>query len=204
MTSLRVPFLVTVSATVGSGLIACGGEVVVQSGSGGSASTNTSANVTNGQTSAVSVGSGGSGGSTPNCPPEPPAYGSMSCADDVPTGTVCRYDVSCQSGSVDLQFVCGDFAWEMRPGQACTQPFDSCPSTDYYCDGEWVMPQGSNPPSPCPSTRPNGGEACFTGGMGGVWPACGYYCDDKSSWTVAVCDQPAPGQGAWLLSPCGS
>lgn len=202
MASLRVPFLVTVSATVGSGLVACGGEVVVQSGTGGSSSS-TSTNVTNGQTVSVSTVSVGSGGSAPSCPPEPPSFGSTSCTDEVPVGTVCRYDVSCQSGQVSLRFLCGEFAWEMVAGQACSQPFDSCPGTNYYCDGEWLLPQGSNPPSPCPSSRPSGGEACFSGGMGGVWPACGYYCDDMTSWTVAVCDEPSPGQGAWLLSPCG-
>ncbi len=198
MASLRVPFLVTVSATVGSGLVACGGEVVVQSGTGGSASTS-SASVSNGQgVTAVTAGVGG----TPTCPPEPPPYGSTGCTDDVVTGTVCRYDVACQSGQTSLEFVCGDFAWEMLPGQGCTQPFDSCPGTNYYCDGEWVLPQGSNPPSPCPSTQPEAGEQCFAGGMGGVWPACGYYCDDQTTWSVAVCDESSlPGQ--WVLSPCG-
>lgn len=183
---------------MGSGFVGCGGEVVVQSGTGGSSSTS-SASVSNGQNVAVTTGVGG----TSNCPPEPPPYGSTKCTDDVATGTVCRYDVSCQSGTTSLDLVCGDFAWEMLPGQGCTQPFDSCPGTDYYCDGEWLMPQGTNPPSPCPPTRPNSGEACFSGGMGGVWPACGYYCDDKSTWTVALCDETSPGSEQWLLSPCG-
>jgi hypothetical protein len=121
---------------------------------------------------------------------------------DVPVGTVCTYDVACQSGTRSLSLLCGEYSWEMAPGQLCTQSYDSCPDTDYYCDTEWLMPLGTNPPAPCPSTRPVDGEKCFSGGFGGVWPNCGYLCDDNATWTVAACEAPMPGpnpDGVWKL-----
>jgi hypothetical protein len=52
----------------------------------------------------------------------------------------------------------------------------------------------------CPVTPPPEGEACSTGGMGGVWEHCGYRCklgDPASPWTVATCSVPQ-GQGYWI------
>jgi len=190
----------TVSATVGSSLVACGGDVLVQSNGSGGASSSSATNgatVTSGQTTVASGVSVGSGGSSPGCPPEPPPYGSSACAGEVPVGTVCSYVVPCQSGERSLDFVCAEYSWEMVEGQACTLPFDSCPNTDFYCNGDWILPQGTNPPAPCPSTRPKTGEVCFSGGFG-IWPACGYYCDDKTTWTTAECVMPRQGvDGEW-------
>ena len=180
---LKVPFVVTIAAAAA----ACGGTAVVESGSGGSSSGNTTA-TTSGQTTATT-----GTGNTLECPASPPD-GYTQCD---PGPGVCTYDVACQSGTVALSFTCAEGWWEIQP-TACEQPYDSCPGTEYYCNGEWIMPQGTNPPSPCPDTAPLAGEPCFSGGMGGVWENCGYYCGPQagSAWTVASCPFDDP-ESVW-------
>jgi hypothetical protein len=196
--SLRLPFVVTVAATSAG---ACGGIAVVEtdpSGAGGSTSAGpTSTSAGNGTgSSAISASSAASTsivGTPTDCPATHP-QSFQQCT----SSSVCTYDVSCQSGIVSLSFVCGEYAWELLPG-SCTVPYDSCPGTDFYCDTSWSMPVGSNPPSPCPEVPPPPGEACFWGGMGGVWEHCGYRCqlgNPDSEWTIATCGGPAD-QSSW-------
>ncbi|MCE7888248.1 MAG: hypothetical protein DYH12_00850 [Sorangiineae bacterium PRO1] len=93
--------------------------------------------------------------------------------------------------------------WQIEP-KACdpAKPYDSCPNTDLYCgSGGWSIPQGTNPPSPCPSVPPKLGEQCYAGGFGGVWESCGYPCSTASGtsgWTVMKClYNPDGGPSAW-------
>jgi hypothetical protein len=182
---LRLPFVVTV-ATVS----ACAGKAIVdgeaQDGAGG-----TSASGSNGTTDAV-VGSTTTG-NDPQCPPSwPEPY--VECT---PSSSVCTYDVPCQSGTVAIGFQCVSGYWETAE-TPCTLPYDSCAGTDYYCDGSWWMPTGTNPPSPCPDAAPRPLEPCFTGDFGGVWENCGYYCSPGgSTWTIATCVAGPDGNGAW-------
>lgn len=202
MASLRTPFVVTVGSSALLG-VACGGNVVVDPGGSGGAGTSTattSSNATTGTGTAVVTSSSGTTmtttGPMPECPPELP-NGYTLC--DVPESVVCTYDVSCQSGNVALSFQCTDETWQVLP-QMCAQPYDSCPGTELYCSGQWLLPQGTNPPSPCPDTAPTAGATCFAGGFGGVWEQCGYPCDDSPNapWTVATCTSTDPNtDGMW-------
>src|SRR5690606_6694476 len=84
---------------------------------------------------------------------------------------------------------CTNGWWEIAP-QPCGFPYDSCPGTELYCDGQWWMPTGTNPPSPCAATIPDPGTPCYPGGMGGDWEHCGYACGpdpELSGWVVASC-----------------
>lgn len=197
---LRMPFLVTVSVSA----LACGGEVVLQEGAGGGASTSTSSAGGSIGTTGVSASSGEPSTGTgtvnpppPACPPEAPdAY--TSC--DLEPGQTCTYDVSCQSGLRTLSFRCGALGLYEFADQACEVPYDSCPGTEYYCDGTWWMPNSTNPPSPCPQDAPMGGDACLVGEMGGDWPYCGYACDGvdaSNGWTVLSCVGP-DGDQQWF------
>jgi hypothetical protein len=60
------------------------------------------------------------------------------------------------------------------------------------------MPQGTNPPSPCPPTQPVVGAECYSGGFGGVHEKCGYLCDPATGtgWTVMSCPI-ATAESAW-------
>lgn len=195
MARLSLPFVATVAATA-----ACGGTAIVDgdgsSGSGGdgAGTTTTSTTSTSGVGGATSVGSTGAGAGA-TCPAGPPD-GYTTCE---PNKALCLYDVACQSGTVTLEFGCLDGTWSIGP-DSCVEPYDSCPGTEYYCgeDG-WWMPFASNPPSPCPTEPPPEGQACFTGGMGGVWEQCGYRCDGApdGDWTIATCVQ-GPSGGAWV------
>lgn len=204
---LSKPFVLTLSVAA----FACGTEVVVFSpgGSGGATGSSTSSNGSTGSESVTSTGSGTTdvattsagpgGGDVPppvDCPADPPS-GYEACT--IEAGEQCVYDVACQSGVVELRFTCSadGYGWTVVD-QACAQPYDSCPGTELYCDGSWWQPTGTNPPSPCPSEPPQEFSACYTGGFGGVWENCGYYCDDQSTvWTVATCYGNANEEGVW-------
>lgn len=197
MASLRLPFVVTVGiSTLACGASACGGSATVEpdseggaTGSGGAGTGNGSGN--NGGAGTAGGGTGNVGGDTGTCPPSNPEP--FAQCDD---GSVCTYDVACESGPVALTFVCESSYWTIAP-QPCDQPFDHCDGTEYYCDDQWWMPTGTNPPSPCPPELPEAGTACTPGGMGGVWENCGYDVGDEC-WIVATCVSPDPGfEGAW-------
>jgi hypothetical protein len=204
MNSLRLPFVVTV---VGSA-IACGGTAVIDGDAGQGGATGSGASGS-GATGSGASGSGasGSGASGPGggvsiqCPSERPnPY--LECAE--PAGQRCSYEVKCQSGVVELEFECANGFWALAPTE-CRAPYDSCPGTEYYCDGQWWEPVGSNPPSPCPESAPPEGTPCYPGGMGGDWEHCGYLCaPEPSAWTVASCLPDATGQTTWQYDgACG-
>lgn len=181
--SLKLPFVMTVGVSTAA---ACGGNVYVQGdddGGGGSGGTTSSTTATN-TTGMTTTGTGTN--PPPPCPTEL-VDGYTPC--ELPEGTVCSYDVGCQSGIVSLSFACTGGWWEIVP-QACDFAYDSCPGTELYCDGQWWMPTGTNPPSPCPSSIPPEGSACYPGGMGGDWEHCGYACapdPESNGWVVASC-----------------
>lgn len=196
---LRVPFVVTVAAALMPA--ACSGSAVVDQGSGGSssgaqasqASTTDSSVTATSSTVAVSSSSG-----DPNCPGNAPG---LYAQCDASSQTVCTYMIACQSGSEVIGFICKDNYWAPAI-QPCDWEYDSCPGTDLYCtNGQWYMPEGTNPPSPCPSTAPEGGSECNAFDFGGTWGQCGYACDGKdasSGWIVATCgDNQNPGMWSY-------
>ncbi len=226
--ALRVPFVLTLAA-LAAAPVACGGDAEGGSGSaGGSGGTSGGTGGTSGSGTGGS-GSGGVGGNPPmpdgggsggaggapssDCPPQLPDVGQQ-CSVEVLQQTVCEYDVPCQSGSVKLGFRCtGDSTyaeWHVEPSQ-CGEQYDSCPGTQLYCDGTWWSPDGTNPPSPCPATRPAWGTECSTSSMGGVHASCGYRCGGTSTaWTIGTCiqqevaDAGVPPVGQWYWdSACG-
>jgi hypothetical protein len=194
----RIPFVVTVAAAGAVTSGACGGRVLIEptataAGSGGSVSPK---GVTAATAVATASSSSGTGGSDPGCPAELPIwYAGCKLGPEA----TCSYDVKCQSGWVTLSFGCTGNGWKVK-ATPCAYPYDSCPGTEFYCSGEWWMPEGTNPPSPCPEPRPKPGDKCWVGGMGGVHPKCGYPCgpDGKSGWTIAHCKVTgANGQQTW-------
>ncbi len=205
----RTPFVITTAAAVSSiSLMACGGSTNSDSGTGGTAGTSGSGGSTggvggSGGTGGAPGGSGGVGGTSvdagANCPPTVPGWYEQCTA-----GQSCNYDVACQSGAQSFNYVCNENSfWDLAP-KSCDKPYDSCPGTELYCNAGfgWSIPQGTNPPSPCPDTRPNPGDACSAAPMGGVWENCGYPCDatPTAKWTVLTCkyDPADPtGQSTW-------
>lgn len=175
---------------------ACGGAATLEpSGSGGAGPPGGSG----------AGGEAGAGGQHVDCPPEAP-QASTPC--ELGEAIVCTYPVDCQSGQRSLGFRCaGSGLWDMAPGQTCEYPYDSCPNTTYYCDGEWLIP-GPEAPTPCPSVAPAAAQTCFPGVPGASWELCGYSCDADASagWTIATCvelfDPNNP--GAWQYDgACG-
>ncbi len=129
----------------------------------------------------------------PPCPDTLPAWWD-SCGPEL-AGAQCSYGIDCQSGTQVFVMECAAGAWKLQPSR-CVREADSCPGTELHCQGEeWWMPQGTNPPSPCPPALPGAGEMCFAGGFGGTHEACGYRCD--GGWQVARCVS-----GAWDLGAC--
>lgn len=193
----RPPFVVTLAALAGSG--ACQSEVLVftPTGSGGASSsagptTSSSSSSAAGPTTSASSG----GGSVPdNCPADAPtSYEACPIGEDAS----CTYTLDCQSGPVQLTFVCSEdeFGWRVAD-QACDFEYDSCMGTELYCSGQWWMPQGTNPPSPCPNDPPEEFSTCWAGGMGGMHEHCGYRCDETGAWTVATCSGTFDEEGSW-------
>ncbi|MCA9624249.1 MAG: hypothetical protein KC731_34730 [Myxococcales bacterium] len=189
------------ASLTGSLVGSCGGTAVID-GQGQGGTTSTSSN-TNASSSASSGQISVTTEDTINCPDEPPG-------PDTPCQAgpgICNYDVVCQSGTQPISFTCPSdvLLWTIEP-TACT-PCDSCPGTAYYCSGgQWVMPQGSNPPSPCPNEPPVPGSFCQPEGMGAVWECCGYLCSDipEDPWGVAVCKATSVGNGEWVFeTSCG-
>lgn len=167
--------MVTTAAAVSSvSLLACGGSTKTDPGTGGTAGTSSS---------------GGGAGTSPdagaNCPPTVPGS-SPPCSQ----GQSCSYDVNCQSGVQSFEYVCNQHStWEVT-AKSCDKPYDSCPGTELYCNGNdgWFYPQGSNPPYPCPESRPSAGVPCQIN-FNGTWEHCGYPCDSSptAKWTVSTC-----------------
>lgn len=119
-------------------------------------------------------------------------------------GQSCTYDVQCQSGLITHTFSCSSLGyWVLGVHPPCDKPFDSCPGTMLYCSTNgWNMPEGTNPPSPCPAAAPVEGAECYSGGFGGVYPDCGYACGPSGSgWQVAHCPYDET-QSHWTLGPC--
>lgn len=171
---LRIPFVTTVAA----GALACG-SVVTEADTGSTMG----AGGNNSNSNSVTTGSGGSGqtsgsgGSSPNCPTTAPQSWDE-CT--LQPGEHCSYDFECQSGDVTVEYECDSVnLWSIKP-QDCGYHADSCPGTELYCSGQWLIPQGTNPPSPCPVEAPAEGESCFVG-MGGTWEQCGYLCGGPNS-----------------------
>jgi len=162
--------------------------------SGGSGGTTGGAGGTTGGSGGTTGGAGGVGGG-PNCPATLP-----SSYDPCVDGAACLYDVPCQSGTVSFTLSCANGYWDVAPG-TCAQPYDSCPGTMLHCEPSygWTMPQGTNPPSPCPDPVPVAGEQCYSGGFGGVHEKCGYPCDPatKSGWTVMTCPYEGGTDSKW-------
>lgn len=189
--ALRFPFVVTVATTAAGA--ACSGAVFVDAsgdgaGAAGGGGASASSVGSNGGSTSVATAVSSSSGNPIICPAMSPS-GYEQCD---PAPGVCTYEVACQSGTVSLSFTCVEEGWwEIEPSP-CPEPYDSCPGTEYYCDMGWFMPIGTNPPSPCPAMPPPNGDACYTGGMGGVWEHCGYHCalgDPSTPWTVATCTE---------------
>ena len=203
----RIPFVITIAATS----LACGGSTGNDGGSGTGGTAGTGATGGAGGSAGVggsvggSAGVGGSVGGTAGVGGTTGGAGGVggtggaACPNGVPNwwdpcdakGSSCTFDVDCQSGKVSFEFNCSSTGyWTVSPG-TCAQPYDSCSGTELHCTPGygWSMPQGTNPPAPCPSTPPPEGESCFSGGFGGVHEKCGYPCDpaSKSGWTVATC-----------------
>ena len=131
-----------------------------------------------------------SSANSPHCPPSPPD-GFTQCKGDTP----CSYNVKCQSGTQNIAFSCNEYGNFSVGDQTCTPKFDSCPGTPLYCrtNGQWWIPSGTNPPSPCPVTPPEAGASCREGGFGGVWEKCGYPCKKADTpWMVATCTRKDP------------
>ncbi len=211
---LRSPFLVTLSTLSVAGVSlagGCGGEIVFTetssssaSGSGGATSSASGPGTTASSSNGTSVGgstsvSSGVGGSNPvYCPAEPPSvYDTCTIHPD----EACFYTLGCQSGPVQLGFICreGRQGWDVMHHD-CAYEYDSCPGTELYCSGQWWLPEGTNPPAPCPNPGPAEGSECYSGGFGGVHEKCGYMCDveGQSVWTVATCTPPdIYEQGVW-------
>ena len=151
---LKVPFVVTIAAAAA----ACGGTTVMETGSGGQRLWQHHGHDERPDHRHHRHRN------TLECPTSPPD-GYTQCD---PGPGVCTYDVACQSGTVALSFTCTEGWWELEP-TACEQPYGLVSGTQYYCNGEWTMPQGTNPPSPCPDTRPPAGEPASPV----AWAACG-------------------------------
>ena len=137
------------------------------------------------------------GNNGPDCPTMPPKSFEP-CMLTVSTS--CKYQVACQSGKLNFEFTCGPGGWNITPGKTCDYPHDSCAGTDLYCNNEWILPQGTNPPAPCPSMLPPVGQTCVAGGFGGTWEKCGYPCDGKdpnTGWLVATCSGTINMPGIW-------
>lgn len=231
----RSPFVITTAAVSSISMLACGGSTDGDSGTGGTAGTagsggggtggqvqtggSAGAGATGGSAgSAGSAGAGASGGFAgaggtggvgpdggPICPPDPPGsgFGYMKCPVK---GASCSYDVACQSGLQKFTFNCDSTGYWNVATKKCDQPYDSCPKSDLYCSGEWSVPQGTNPPSPCPATLPKAGDKCTAGGFGGVWENCGYRCDasPNAKWTVMSCKYDPTTPSTWTSDgACG-
>lgn len=186
-----MPFIVTFAASA----IACGGSATFnefsEAGAGGASSS--ASGVGQGPTSSVSVGTGGSNPS--NCPATPPTSWEQ-C--ELGLDEVCSYAIACQSGQRTIDFQCADYGYWFTAG-SCDHHADSCPGTELYCSGgTWYMPEGTNPPAPCPADKPEAGSECFAGGWGGgTWEQCGYSCFEPGAeaWTIATCAPSAdPGE----------
>lgn len=220
-----MPFVVT-ATLVGSAATACGGETDspgtaatggvggsgatggggATGGSGGTGATGGSSGTgaTGGAAGGGAMGgSGGTDGGTA-CPPTMP----MASNCTVDAGVKCSYDVECQGGKHTFVLTCEGTTykeWTLAP-QACDpkKPFDSCANTQLHCSGtNWTLPQGTNPPSPCPATLPSPGDTCYSGGFGGVWEFCGYPCSTAggAGWTVMTCPYNLDGgQSTWAVS----
>lgn len=196
---LRSPFVTITLSTLSIAAVACDNEVTIFGDAGGggasSASSSGSGPATSGSTSGSPVGAttgssgaGGAGGGEPiDCPPEPPtSYEPCTLSGE----GACSYTLDCQSGPVALSFGCSPESglWTVLE-QPCEYEYDSCPGTELYCAGQWWLPEGTNPPSPCPDPAPAELSECFSGGFGGVHQRCGYPCGDDASsgWTIATC-----------------
>lgn len=194
---IRRPFPLGLLALALTAATACGGAATLDpAGAGGGGGTGGSG----------AGGEAGAGGQHPDCPPEVPE---ASAPCELAQGVVCEYAIDCQSGQRSLGFTCGASGlWDMAPGQTCEYPYDSCPGTTYYCDGQWLIP-GPESPTPCPITAPAPGQQCFPNVPGAGWELCGYPCgaDASSGWTIATCvelfDPNMP--GAWQYDGgCGT
>jgi hypothetical protein len=143
-------------------------------------------------------GTGGTGGVP--CPKEVPD-GYTQCPVE---GQTCVFDVACQSGTVSHTFSCSSYGnWTLSVHPPCDEMYDSCPGTMLYCSANgWSMPEGTNPPSPCPATPPAEGSECYSGGFGGVYEFCGYPCGPSGAgWQIAQCPY-SDTQSKWTLGAC--
>ncbi len=202
------------AGTAGSGGGGSGGQVQTGGSAGvGATGGSAGAGATGGSAGAGAsggfAGAGGTGGVGPDggpiCPPDPPGsgFGYMKCPVK---GASCSYDVACQSGLQKFTFNCDSTGYWNVATKKCDQPYDSCPKSDLYCSGEWSVPQGTNPPSPCPATLPKAGDKCTAGGFGGVWENCGYRCDasPNAKWTVMSCKYDPTTPSTWTSDgACG-
>ncbi len=145
-------------------------------------------------------GNVGDAGPVADCPSAPPTFegeGWNDCA--AARAPRCHYDVTCQSGVVPLDFRCAPGGWVLDGPPACVQPYDSCPGTSLHCvptyGWTFEVSYDSNPPGPCPASRPSPGATCRPGGFGGDPDACGYACSGGvvAPWTVLRCEPGSAG-----------
>lgn len=177
------------SAAVDSG----GGTVDGAAGMGGAQSCSVGA-ATNPSDPSVLVAQSSN---DPACPATPDAEG---CALD---GTVCSYEVPCQSGTITFPYQCeGGVLYGGGYGDiACDLLHDSCPiikkTCEQYTDGSvgWTPAGGTDDPPICPWDRPAEGSTCKLGLYGGG--RCGFWCgEEHATWTIATCEPKAhPGTG---------
>jgi hypothetical protein len=171
-----------VSGTAGTGTAGTSGTGT--SGTAGTGTSGTAGTAGAGGTGTAGIsGAGGNPAACPTTPPEP--Y--VQCDHALFNGQLCTYTVDCQSGPGNqIAFTCSENGYWQIPQQACSNPYDSCPGTSINCwGGYWTIPEGTNPPPPCPEKKPVPGDVCTSFGFGP--PTCGYPCEEGSGWTVGTC-----------------
>lgn len=119
----------------------------------------------------------------PNCPPKPPPR--FSACERALGDLTCTYPLKCQSGTHSITFSCKDGITRVHDAP-CEHEADWCEAAVQCWNSKWYRHEGTNPPPPCPETRPTATDSCQWEGFKREGP-CGFFCDDKTKWTVGSC-----------------
>jgi hypothetical protein len=123
----------------------------------------------------------------------PRAMSSEPCPENLPAEG-CSYTLDCASGQRDFTFVCSSQFWYVEPSP-CERQWEFCTGGDQQvrCDegfegdlvwgGRFTAYDG---PAACPTETPHDGDPCGDGPFAML--ACGYFCDDGTTWTTGHCD----------------